>query len=72
MAMANSLRPGMICICIGRKPWKSEFIGIIQKELANSTVVLIEATHEDDDSLVDAFGGKTVISKKDIFEEVVG
>lgn len=64
--MTERLIPGMICICIGRKPWKSEFIGIIQKELANSAVVLIEATHEDDDSLVDTFKGKTVISKKNI------
>lgn len=64
--MVDRFGQGMVCICIGRKPWKSTFVGIIQKELSNSAIVLIESTHEDDDPLIDVYEGKTVISKRDI------
>nr|KAF1295043.1 hypothetical protein BAU18_03545 [Enterococcus diestrammenae] len=56
----------MSCICIGRKPWKYEFAGIIQKVMANSVLIIIMSTDPADDCMIDQLKGKTVISKKSI------
>lgn len=64
--MKNDLAAGMSCICIGRNPWKHEFFGIVQKIMSKSVIVIIMITDTEDDYLVDRYGGKTVISKKNI------
>lgn len=70
--MKNDLAPGMSCVCTGRKPWKCEFFGIVQKVLKNSLVVIILATDAADDHLIEIFNGRTVISKKNVRKDDIG
>lgn len=64
--MAKKLTPGMTVNCNGGAPWKYKFIGVVEKVLKNSVVVIIAGTHIEDDYLVGELKGKTVISKKKV------
>lgn len=66
--MEKGIKPGMICRCAGTGLWKQDFIGIIHKVFEHSVMVIIMVTDQDDDHLIDKLKGKTVISKKNIYE----
>lgn len=65
--MEKGIKPGMICQCVGNGLWQQDFIGLVQKVLENSVMVIIVSTEQEDDHLIDMLKGRTVISKKNIF-----